>query len=88
MDNPNCLRCGHPFNSHGHAGDDKCRRKKLVGWNEAAKAFTAEQACSCTSYMGRVPRNDPGKHGCPHELIEGSRVCVACKEPVPVQARR
>jgi hypothetical protein len=88
MRDANCLRCGHPFKSHAPDGEQKCKRKKLTGWNEQAKAFTGEESCQCPGYMGRVPIHEPGKHGCPHELLEGSRVCVVCKEPIPAKVKR
>jgi hypothetical protein len=90
MESANCLRCGHPFDSHSLEGDRECKRKKLVGWDEGAKMFTGEEVCECPGYVGRIPigSSEHGRHGCPHELLPGSRVCVACKEPVPVKAKR
>lgn len=85
---PNCLRCSHPLSSHAKEGERQCRRKTLTGWSEETKTFANDEMCECEGYLGRVPNHEVGKRGCPHELVEGSRVCVVCKEPVPAKAKR
>jgi len=86
--NPNCLRCGHPFSSHRDDGSRTCKRQSLSGWDEATKTFAHQEACECEGYLGRVPSPPVSKGECPHEFIQGSRVCVQCKEAVPVKAGR
>jgi hypothetical protein len=85
----NCQRCGHPYESHAKNKAHKCKRKKLTGWDEKIKAFTGEESCECPGYEGRTPpKPSKKKPVCPHELLEGSRICVVCKEPVPVKVKR
>jgi len=86
--NPHCLRCHHPYASHRNDRDHKCKRQTLTKWDEKAKAFTSREDCDCAGYLGRVPVDKPGRGGCPHELLEGSRVCVICKEPVRDKVHR
>lgn len=86
--NPNCLRCGHPFDSHKNDETRTCKRQTLTGWDERAKQFKSRENCECDGYLGRVPTAEPGKRGCPHELLDGSRVCVVCKEPIPAKVKR
>lgn len=85
---PNCLRCGHPYSAHFKNSEMRCKRRTLTGWDEAAKTFSHQQQCACDGYQGRIPNPNITKTGCPHECLEGSRVCVVCKRPVPAKAKR
>lgn len=85
---PSCRQCGHPYSAHRHDGERTCKRRTLTGWSEKDKTFSGQQACTCPGYLGRIPNENVGKRGCPHEVLQGSRVCVICKEPVKTKVKR
>lgn len=87
--NETCLRCNHPFDAHHPTAKRMCKRQTLTGWSEADKVFTTRKTCSCAGFIGPVPDSPPlmPKSVCPHECLEGSRICVICKKPVPAKVK-
>lgn len=90
MDNPKCDRCGCRYSNHQDDKPHACKTSKLAGWDDDKRQFTRQDRCGCPSYTGPEPVRAAvqARAQCPHECIVGSRICVICKSPVPVQVRR
>ena len=72
------MRCDHCHHTIEQHNADKACRVTVTKWDDAAMTWTPKQRCACPGYEGKPLMSTD----CPHDFMEGSRVCIWCKRVV------
>lgn len=72
-----CRECQHEHRQHD--GDGHCR-VTVTRWDAVNREWECKAKCACPGYVGLKPVALAST--CPHEFLDGSRVCCHCLRAV------